>query len=150
VNGVYLVSWTEVAHGRRLIVGLAIPRESEPRLDEFMPVSHAKQTVVFERISRSNLNCRFSRRRRASSSRSAVVSPFLLHPRSARYKTDPARLEPATLSFGVCWTIVLIYPSLYFLLGVHLRRGETYPEKFPELCKIVQSCVAQDLPAVLG
>ena len=43
--------------------------------DAIVPVSRANQAAARERMSRSSRSCLFSRRNRASSSRSAAVSP---------------------------------------------------------------------------
>jgi hypothetical protein len=53
------------------------------RRDGVAPVSRANQAAAFARISRSSRGTRISRRRRLSSSRSAVVRPSLRRPSSS-------------------------------------------------------------------
>src|SRR6185437_5653465 len=62
------------AHHAHRVNGLVLLHEFEERF-EFGAVSCANQAAAFDRISRSICSCLFSRRSRASSSRSAVVSP---------------------------------------------------------------------------
>src|SRR6185437_15150416 len=61
-------------HAGNRIVRLVIAHELEP-LCGIVFVSRANQAAAFDRISRSSLSWRFSRRSRLSSSRSAVVRP---------------------------------------------------------------------------
>src|SRR5208283_1067801 len=69
------------AHRCDPITGLIRTHELERR-DGTEPVSVANQDAAFDKISRSSRRVRFSRRRRPSSSRSAVVSPSLRRPSS--------------------------------------------------------------------
>src|SRR6185437_12897644 len=62
------------AHDAHRVQGLILIHESEERF-EFGTVSCANQAAAFDRISRSICSRLFSRRRRVSSSRSAVVRP---------------------------------------------------------------------------
>src|SRR3954451_12478813 len=62
------------AHAGNRILCLVIAHEPEP-FGGIVFVSRANQAAAFERISRSSLSWRFSRRSRLSSSRSAVVRP---------------------------------------------------------------------------
>src|ERR1700733_10675492 len=62
------------AHGGDRIGCLVIAHEPEP-FGGIVFVSRANQAAAFERISRSSLSWRFSRRKRLSSSRSVVVRP---------------------------------------------------------------------------
>ena len=62
------------AHGGDRISRLVIAHEGEP-FGGIAFVSRANQAAAFERISRSSLSWLFSRRRRLSSSRSAVIRP---------------------------------------------------------------------------
>src|SRR5579871_2134741 len=61
------------AHDPDRMGGLVGSYESEERFE--VPLSCANQAAAFERISRSSLSLRFSRRSRLSSSRSALVKP---------------------------------------------------------------------------
>src|SRR5262249_37829480 len=61
-------------HAGNRIVRLVIAHELEP-FRGIVFVSRANQAAAFDRISRSSLSWRFSRRSRLSSSRSAVVRP---------------------------------------------------------------------------
>jgi hypothetical protein len=62
------------AHGGNGVGGLVRFHESEP-LSGIDPVSRAKQAAAFDKISRSSLSWRTSRRSRLSSSRSTLVTP---------------------------------------------------------------------------
>ena len=75
------VYWAQHAAQRGNWIGLVIAHELEP-LGGIASVSRANQAAAFDRISRSSLSCLTSRRRRTSSSRSALVKPFAcgLHP----------------------------------------------------------------------
>src|SRR5213078_2153902 len=64
----------QLAHGGDRVTCLVIAHEPEP-FAGIAFVSRANQAAAFERISRSTLSWRFSRRSRLSSSRSAVVRP---------------------------------------------------------------------------
>jgi hypothetical protein len=64
----------QLTHGGDRVVRLVIAHEPEP-FAGIAFVSRANQAAAFERISRSSRSWRFSRRRRQSSSRSAVVRP---------------------------------------------------------------------------
>src|SRR5260370_37106591 len=70
------------AHRGNPVFGLIRVHELERR-DGTEPVSVANQAATFESISRSSRSTRFSRRKRLSSSRSAVVSPSLRRPSSS-------------------------------------------------------------------
>src|SRR5450631_1237385 len=61
------------AHDPDRVGGLVHLHEPEERFE--VPLSVANQAAAFDRISRSSLSLRFSRRNRDSSSRSAVVNP---------------------------------------------------------------------------
>jgi hypothetical protein len=65
-------------------VGLVIPHESEEPLEllGIVLVSRANQAAAFERMSRSCFKRRTSRRKRASSARSALVRPSVRLPAS--------------------------------------------------------------------
>src|SRR6202011_17431 len=69
----------QLTHGGHRVVRLVIAHEPEP-FAGIAFVSRANQAAAFERISRSSRSWRFSRRRRQSSSRSAVVRPPLPRP----------------------------------------------------------------------
>ena len=69
------------AHRRHTVIGLVRLHELED-LPGTVTVSRANQAAAFFRISRSSRSCRFSRRRRRSSSRSAVVRPSSRRPSS--------------------------------------------------------------------
>src|SRR5213593_2618459 len=62
--------------------GLVCTHEEEDFLD-FLSVSCANQAAAFDRISRSSFSRAFSRRNRASSSRSSVFRPSLRVPSSS-------------------------------------------------------------------
>src|SRR5229473_2717307 len=70
------------AHRGNPVYGLIRVHELERR-DGTEPVSVANQAAAFDSISRSLRSTRFSRRKRLSSSRSAVVSPSLRRPSSS-------------------------------------------------------------------
>ena len=62
----------DAAHHSNGVTGPVLAHELEP-FGGITSVSRANQAAAFERMSRSNLSWRFSRRRRLSSSRSTVV-----------------------------------------------------------------------------
>src|SRR5712691_8240726 len=70
------------AHRGNCVHGLIRVHELERR-DGTEPVSVANQAAAFDSISRSSRSTRFSRRKRLSSSRSAVVSPSRRRPSSS-------------------------------------------------------------------
>src|SRR5690606_30751729 len=69
------------SHGRDRVLGLVRLHEPERRFG-VDAVSSANQAAAFFRISRSSRSTRFSRRNRASSSRSELVSPSSRRPSS--------------------------------------------------------------------
>jgi hypothetical protein len=73
------------------VTGPVLAHELEP-VGGITSVSRANQAAAFERISRSNLSWRFSRRRRLSSSRSAVVRPSSRRPASLWGAYEASRL----------------------------------------------------------
>src|SRR3984957_15667537 len=115
------------AHDPDRVGGLVHLHEPEERFE--VPLSVANQAAAFERISRSSLSLRFSRRSRPNSSRSAVVNPPSPLPASRfacrthnpivqgvgpnSFDNDPAVLPPRTrsticrLNSGVYRTVLL-------------------------------------------
>src|ERR1039457_5700089 len=73
----------DAAHRGDGVTGPVLAHELEP-LGGITSVSRANPAAAFERMSRSNLSWRFSRRRRLSSSRSAVVRPSSRGPHRGR------------------------------------------------------------------
>ena len=71
----------QTAHRTDGKTGLVLLHELEPFVGT-TSVSRANQAAAFANISRSSLSCLFSRRKRLSSSRSAVVKPSFLRPSS--------------------------------------------------------------------
>ena len=75
-------------------------------LSDGSPVSRAKKAAAFLRISRSIRNVWFSRRNRASSSRSSVLSP------SGRLPSSRSACLTHYLDFRIIWTSVVLVMSV--------------------------------------
>ena len=84
----------DAAHHGNGVTGPVLAHEWEP-FGGITSVSRANQAAAFERISRSNLSWRFSRRRRLSSSRSAVVRPSPRRPSSRSARATQLRIACA-------------------------------------------------------
>jgi hypothetical protein len=82
------------AHRRNLVHGLIRAHEFERR-DCTEPVSVANQAAAFDSISRSSRNTRFSRRSRASSCRSSLLSPSSRRPASRSACATQLRIDCA-------------------------------------------------------
>src|SRR5262249_41522308 len=84
----------QAAHRSHWIIALVRGHESEEPLG-IVPVSRANQAVAFDKISRSSLSWRFSRRSFRSSSRSSVVRTSSRLPASASARSTHARIDCA-------------------------------------------------------
>ena len=112
----------DAAHHGDGVTGPVLAHELEP-FGGITSVSRANQAAAFERISRSNLSWRISRRRRLSSSRSAVVRPSARRPSSRSACATQLRIACADGSNYITGCFFPLWTPKTQKIGCPRKRG---------------------------